>query len=264
MATLAAGATVTRNLLRFHDPFYPLQVRVAGTMVFDGPEDPTRDADYPAYLLYGSTAVRFPEPINFILSATELDWTMRGVAPWYNIDSVTGKSPRRGPESRAGGWGGLFVLVNFWLLAVQLLRPRLLSDSRQRLLAVNALLITAATACLPRAHELRYWLFVPLILIPVNLRFLCAADAERRFMPQMLAAMMLYGMATAVLSPKSGLLEPRLVTQHNRRMDVPQAVRQALDTTGRYCNPLDELLFRYSPGATGLQGLVSRNARDCP
>jgi hypothetical protein len=68
---------------------FPIEIRLFGKTVFSGPESPEVDARYPTYLLIGSREVSLPEPINLFLSATETDWTMRGVAPWYNIDSLT-------------------------------------------------------------------------------------------------------------------------------------------------------------------------------
>jgi hypothetical protein len=35
------------------------------------------------------------EPLNFILSVTEFDWIMRGVAPWYNLDGDSGDAARQ-------------------------------------------------------------------------------------------------------------------------------------------------------------------------
>ena len=264
VANLAAAAWTISNMARFDNPFYPLQVMADGKTIFAGPEDPYRDSTTPRYALYGNTSTRFPGPIDFILSASELDWTMRGVVPWYDIGSVTGNNPVRGGPARTGGWGGLFVLVNAWLLGMQLLRLRRLDDARQRLLALNAALLVTVTAFLPRAYELRYWLFLPLVLIPVNLRFLCQWDRDAKFAPHLLSAMLLYGVATAALSPKSGLLEPRLVSQQQRVRDMPPEVRQALTTTGHYCNADNDLIFRYSTAATGIAGIVSHNPGDCP
>jgi hypothetical protein len=263
LANFAASAWLIRNELQFANPFYPLRIVIAGKTEFRGPEDPYIHANPPDYLLYGSTSMKFPEPVNFMLSATELDWTMRGVAPWYDIGSVTGNSPRRGGPSRTGGWGGLFVLINAGLLGTQLFRLRRRpTDALQHLLARDTALLTAVVACLPQAHELRYWLFLPLVLIPVNLRFLCLWDRQARFAP-LLVAVTLYGMATAVLSPKSGLLEPRLQSQHQRQLDIPPEVRRALASTGWYCSANDDLVFRFSSAATGVTGTVSRNVDDC-
>jgi hypothetical protein len=267
VANLAAGAWAIRNTAHFDNPFYPLRVVVAGKTIFPGPEDPddpSRDSPPPRYVLYGNSSTRFPGPIDFILSASELDWTMRGVVPWYDIGSVTGNNPARGGPARTGGWGGLFVLVNAWLLGMQLLRLHRLDDARQRLLALNAALLVAVTAFLPRAYELRYWLFLPLVLIPVNMRFLCQWDRDAKFAPHLLSAMLLYGMAIAALSPKSGLLEPHLESQQQRARDMPPEVRHALMTTGRYCNADNNLIFRYSTAATGIAGIVSHDPRDCP
>ena len=155
-ANLAAGASALGNLVRHGNPVYPIQVLVPGTVIFDGPELPTLGAEPPAYLLSGSREISLYGPVNFFLSATELDWVLWGVAPWYNIDRLSGRNPRRGPSSRTGGWGSVFVLLNLGLLAAQVREFVGLAGRRQRLLVVNAILLVFITSCLPRAHDLRY------------------------------------------------------------------------------------------------------------
>ncbi len=170
---------------------------------------------------------------------------MRGVAPWYNLDAVSGKTPRRGAPSRMGGWGALFVLVNACLLAVQAWRLRREPDLQQRLLVMCAVLAVLVTAFMPRAHELRYWLYVPLLVLPVNLRYL-SRSPYRPIVPGALVALMAYGVAQAVLSPESDLLTARRLSMAALRADMPQQVTQSLRATGRYCDPADDWLFRFS------------------
>jgi hypothetical protein len=157
----------------------------------------------------------------------------------------------------------VFFLVNGFLLCLQVFRFKQQPDRRQRLMAVSALIVTAMTACLPHAHELRYWLFLPLILIPVNLRFLLDQDKKANFVPYFLGAMTLLSISLAALSPKSDLQGTRLVTEANRQLEIPPAVMRALAIDGRYCDPSDDGLFRYSVAATGVKGILSRNADDC-
>lgn len=221
-------------------------------------------AEYPVYLLTESRQVSLPEAVNFLLSASELDWTMRGVAPWYNVDSVSGRTPKRGPPSRTGGWGSVFVLFNGGVLLLQLVTLGRLADRRQKLLIILAALLTLVTAFMPRAHELRYWLYLPLVVLPTNLRFLKLRWGENSIPTNaILLGIGLYGVALPFLSPKSGLLEMMARTEAARRGEVPGEVAEALARTGRYCGPLDDRLFRYSTAVTGLPGLVSRNAEDC-
>jgi hypothetical protein len=262
-AALLAASSAASNFMRYGNPFYPLAVKVLGKSVFAGPESPDfRDAGYPTYLLRGSHPVSLPEPVNFLLSASELDWTMRGVAPWYNLDAVTGTTPRRGAPSRMGGWGAAFVLVNALLLALQAWRLRRETDQQQRLLVMCAVLLVLATACLPRAHELRYWLYLPLFVLPVNLRYLHRSP-YRPIVPGALVALMAYGVAQAVLSPESDLLTARRLSMAALRADMPQQVTQSLRATGRYCDPADDWLFRFSEAVTGVPGVLSRVAQDC-
>ncbi len=262
IANVLAGTTVISNFARYGNPFYPLQVKVLGTTLFDGPESTDMGADYPAYLLAGSREVTLPGPINFMLSATELDWNMRGVAPWYNINGLTGQNPRRGQPSRTGGWGGIFVLLNVCLLAAQAFHLRRETDPQQRLLVISTLLLIVATSCLPRAHELRYWLYVPLVLIPVNLRYLRTQASI--IVPNMLVLLMAYGVVQTYLSPKSDLLTPRTLSMAALRAEIPPAITQALRETGRYCaGPHEQLLFRYSQATTGVPSLLSLIAEDC-
>jgi hypothetical protein len=271
IADLIASAPALWNQFAHHDPFYPLELQVHGKTIFAGPEDPEVDARYPTYARYPSwklgsapgPQISLPSPVNFFLSATELDWTLRGVAPWYNVDSNTSELPRQGGPGRTGGWGGVFVFVTGCLLVLQLFRLRSEDDSRQRLLVIATLAVIAATSCLPRAHELRYWLYVPLILIPVNLRYL-----SRRYQSAIVAGvlfvLMAYGVALTVLSPNSELLTAHPSSAAALRAAMPPKVARALRETGRYCTADDdELPFRFSSAVTGVAGLVSSIATDC-
>jgi hypothetical protein len=261
-ASLLASATLVTNLVRTHNPFYPLAITVLGTNIFIGPESQDTDVSYPTYLLSESRPIALPEPVNFILSITELDWTMRGVAPWYNIDSVSGRTPRRGEPSRTGGLGALFVLLNGFLLVFQAANIRRELDLRQRLLVFGAVLLTFFTVFMPRAHELRYWLYLPLVLLPINMRYLFRMNYHPA-VPVALVAMMLYGVSLAVLSPKSELLTRRALSMAELRAEIPPAIAKSLSDTGRYCDAEHDNLFRYSQAVTGLPGLVSSNVADC-
>ena len=265
LANLVAGTAATQNLILHENPFYPVEVRAFGQIIFEGPELPSLGAEPPSYLLSESREISLPGPLNFVLSATELDWTLRGVAPWYNIDAVSGRSPRRGPPSRTGGWGGIYVLLNIGLLAAQAMRVRRLADDRQQVLVIGAVLLTIVTACLPRAHELRYWLYIPLVLMPVNLRFLYMRWGRNNVPVQaLLLGVAIYGMALAFLSPKSGLLLETSLPVYGQRPNAPPGLVESLSRTGQFCFPSDEFLFRYSAAVTGLPGTLSRNIRDCP
>ena len=261
VADVIAAGTIIRNISFYDNPFYPLEIKIHNNVIFSGPESPETDAKYPTYRLLGNAPV--PPPINFILSATEFDWILRGVAPWYNLDSSSGDDPRRSAPSWTGGWGALFVFFNGYVLLVQLIWFRKESDPQQRRLVISVLFLVLITACVPRAHELRYWLYIPLLVLPINLRYL-ARSPYRALVPGVLAAMTTYGIAEAVLSPNSTLLEPRVFSSEALRAKVPPSVARALRETGRYCAPGEYTLFRYSQAVTGVPGLLSGVAKDCP
>lgn len=264
--SLAAGSmTAIKNFVRFGNPVYPIKAVIAGHVIFDGPGPDSAEwgVEPPAYLLRGSKPISLPEPVNFILSITELDWTMRGVAPWYNYDSVTGRQPRRGPPSRTGGWGLTFVAMNLMLLSMQLFRIRQIDDRRQRLMVINTVLLTVLTAFLPRSHELRYYLYLPLVWIPVNLRYLRQQDPGLRFVAPFLVGLAGFGVALTVLSPKSEIFDQDVPSKAERLANVPAEIRAALAKKGIYCDPENGTLFMYSFAVTGLPGILSTNPDDC-
>ena len=267
VAVMSAGlalacATLLANAWRFGNPVYPFDVRTDSRVLLAGVESSDTDDDRPIYLLQGSRELHLPGPLNFVLSLTELDWTMRGVAPWYNIDAYSGALARRGPPSRTGGLGAVFVLVNLGLLAWQAARRRSLADSRQRILVLGAVLLLVGTAFLPRAYELRYWLVVPLVMAAVNLRFL-AGLGWPRWSRAGLLTLAAHGVALSLLSPRSQLLARPPVAQADLRAAMPLHVAEALAQRGHFCDPDDRELFRYSFAITGLPGRVSRREEDC-
>ncbi|HEX4271404.1 MAG TPA: hypothetical protein VHZ32_08455 [Rhizomicrobium sp.] len=268
LAALLGNIATLENLVRHGNPVYPFEVQVGERTLFAGPEslqyrkgNPNDRA--PVYALRGSQMTTFPGPVNYLLSLTELDWNMRGVAPWYNIDMVTGKSPQRGGPSRTGGLGALFVVFNFGVLFLQLARYRTLADDRQRLFVILGIAIFVLTAFVPRSFELRYWFYQPLILIAVNARFLAASFSGTATAAVLAAVLAAYGMLVTLASPRSGLLETHLQTRNYRAAQVPDIVRQAWKADGIYCDTTGLPLYQYSTAATGLPGRLSQRAEDC-
>jgi hypothetical protein len=257
---LVAGISATSNLVKFGNPFYPVEVKIGKTAAFPGPESDSLGSPNPTYKIHDKL-ISLPWPSNFVLSISELDWTLRGVFPWYNIDSSTGDNapgPQRGGRARTGGWGSLFVAVNIFLLALQLAKPAAREDADQHRFVIACLLLIVATSLIPRAHELRYWLCIPLIILPINLKYL-RDRLSVSIASAALGAMTLYGMAQALLSLNSDLLRG----SGDVAADPPAAVTAALESTGRYCNADDDLIFRYSRAITGRPGLISGDPKDC-
>jgi hypothetical protein len=257
-----AGLTALRNLVLLGNPLYPVEVALAGHVLFAGPESAEFGADRPAYRLGGWYPLGGLGPLAFWLSATELDWTLRGAPPWYSLDAMGGLQSLIPPGARTGGWGSGFVLANLALLAAQFARWRA-RDPLQRRLALGALALLVVATFLPRGHELRYWLFIPVVLAMVNLRFLAGLAPRPALLPVLLLAAALHGLALAVLSPQGTFFHERPVTQAELAARVPPAVRAAFAEGRPFCDAEDRRLFRFSTAATGLAGRLSQNPADC-
>jgi hypothetical protein len=130
-------------------------------------------------------------------------------------------------------------------------------------LALGALALWALAAFLPRAHELRYWLFLPVALLFANLRFLATLAPRPVLVGQLLLLGALHGMALAVLSPQGTFLMARPLTQAALAAQVPPAIRAAWAEGGIFCDAEDRRLFRFSGAVTGLHGRLSQNLGDC-
>jgi hypothetical protein len=254
-------ASSVANFVNHDNPVYPIEVRALGRVIFAGPESPAHDANFPTYDGPSGAPISLPEPVNFLLSASELDFALRGVPFGYNVDQVAGLQPARGAPARTGGWGAIFVLANAVALIAQLRRRRRLAPD-QRLYLIAAVGAFALCCVLPRAHELRYWLFGPLLISAVNVRWL--ASWEREDAAELtLVALALTGVCLCALSPKSELLRFRAIDPPALAAQRPAAVVEALAASGRFCDPDDLTLFIFSRAATGETGLVSNRAEDC-
>jgi len=158
---MVANAKPILNLIWFGSPFYPQPLEVFGTVFFAGSES---GLDVPN----GYTDFR---PLSFLLSLTELDWVVRGVRSHYNMDMHTGDFPTRFLPVRTGGWGQAFVLVSVLAVWAQCTMWKRLDVTQRHLLGIF-LVMVVVISMLPESYNLRFWLALPLVLIPLNARFL--------------------------------------------------------------------------------------------
>ncbi|MFT3731443.1 MAG: hypothetical protein QM780_08465 [Hyphomicrobium sp.] len=255
--TVLASTSVASNFVRHQNPFYPAQIQLGNAVVFSGPENVKAESPSPTYQIFHKV-VTLPGPINFFLSITEFDWALRGVVPSYTIDSWGGDIPQRGGPGRTGGWGSLFATLNFFIIVLQIFMTSKKEDERQHQLALACLLLIVGTSFFPIAHELRYWLCIPLIMVPVNLKFLY----ERLNGPitlSALGAMTAYGVMQVLSSPFSHVV----LGTGNFSQEAPAPLIAALQKTGRYCAPYGDYIFRFSEAVTGRPGLLSNDPKDC-
>lgn len=171
-------ATPLKNVAIHHNPFYPVELRVAG-YVLPGAETPYVSS--PAWL------ERAPRPARFVASLLELRirpfssrrrWT---VDQWMDDDD----------GSRVGGFFNAYVVALLAFLSAQLVRGR--RERRERAVAVGFGLLTVVTSVLPQSHELRYYLDWMLVLVALCLWLACAGASRAAALPRSRLAAALLG-----------------------------------------------------------------------
>ncbi len=157
-------ATPLKNVVRHGNPFYPVELRVAGHVL---PGADTPYAASPAWL------ERAPRPVRFAASLLELRirpftsrrrWT---VDQWMDDDD----------GSRVGGFFNGYVVALLAAFGALVARGR--RDRRARAAAAGFGLITVVTSVLPQSHELRYYLDWMIVLVAICLWLACAAAEDR-------------------------------------------------------------------------------------
>ena len=141
-----------RNHIVFGNPVYPYRPPLFASSFqsyFQNGEG--RPEDIPKYLRNSTTWVRFLHSsleLNRLVGALPFKWTVAQLhePAWKN------------PHNRMGGWFYCTVLAFCAVLPYLALRRYV---PRRTMLAL--LLLVPITAILPQSHELRYWLFLPLV-----------------------------------------------------------------------------------------------------
>jgi hypothetical protein len=273
----AASLTLARNAIVYSNPFHPHNPRHLGRPLatYDPqarpgsspsiPDSkPRREGSYLTGLGYGS------RPVAFVLSATELDWLVRGVAPRYDIDSNTGDRPRRWGPARTGGWWGPYVvaLAAIVLLEAGARRATGWRATERRALALLAL-SAAAAAATPLAYLLRYWIHVPLLLV-----FLVVLLVEGRAGPRaaaaLAAALGVVFLVSWLALPSDADLDPRPYHRYDAqamRARLRPELAEAIAAGRSFCLDArhDPLHFRYSAAILGGSHRIEqvRDRRGC-
>jgi hypothetical protein len=156
-------ATPLKNLASHHNPWYPVEVRVAGH-VFPGPDGPYHSS--PEWL------ARAAQPVRFAASVLEL-----GVRPLtdrrrWTVDQWT---PHDHDGYRMGGYFGAYVVVLLALFASRFMRER---AREVRAAGIGFAAFTAVVAWMPQSHELRYYMAWMIVLVALNLWLACRPGAR--------------------------------------------------------------------------------------
>ncbi len=163
IAGISIGVFEIKNLVVHHNPFYPIQIKVGQKILFEGPE--SEYSQKPSYKPDIGASY-------FLASASEFDWVKRGVVPRYSYAMEEGDRFWRFGAARSGGFGQAYMLATFTLLILQFIMWRRI-DRKQKALISTAAFLLLATAVMPQSLELRYWLYLPVFLNIVSLRYIC-------------------------------------------------------------------------------------------
>jgi hypothetical protein len=152
----AAYINPAKNLVRFHNPVYPVSVNI-GALHLPGKYPVNGGQNDPKYLSHSSQWVRW------LLSVTEFDAFDGRPLLWTNGQGDVKLNSR---ALRMGGYFGALVVFNvFFFLILQARSRRRLGLKPLGFLAA----ITVVTAVLPASHELRYYMYWAMCLVALNL-----------------------------------------------------------------------------------------------
>jgi hypothetical protein len=170
IACILSCSTLIKNSLVHNNPIYPIAFKVPIlNLQLNGPEIEYKNT--PGYAeQYGVLS----RPIYFLTSITEYDWAIRGVTPYYNVDMGSFEKPKNYSAARTGGWWGLNIIISISLLAALCLLAKANKHNGHSFRFFPLMLfifITGITSFMPQSHELRYFLFWPIILM-FNLAYL--------------------------------------------------------------------------------------------
>nr|BFD66472.1 hypothetical protein HAGR004_14940 [Bdellovibrio sp. HAGR004] len=144
------GSWPLRNLLVFNNPMYPLAIPGL-TKVFPNYKLDTGriEGQMPRNLL------TVPQPLRFVVSVFELSRLSSGSSMPWNLDQYA-EGGEKNLHHRLGGWG-LITMVVLSTLVWLFLR-------RERTVGLVLISLVGLTSLTPQSHELRYWLYIPLVL----------------------------------------------------------------------------------------------------
>jgi len=170
IACILSCSTLIKNSLVHHNPIYPIQFKVPIlNLQLNGPEIEYKNT--PGYAeKYGILS----RPIYFLLSITEYDWAIRGVTPYYSVDMGSFEKPKSYSAARTGGWWGANIIISIFLIAALSALAKVNNLNRNKISffpLVLFIFITGITSYMPQSHELRYFLYWPILLM-FNLAYL--------------------------------------------------------------------------------------------
>lgn len=157
---IASSYNQIKNYMAFDNPLYPIVLHRDGELGIDsasGSPGYSSNAGTPSY---AGTSV-FSQPIYFLASLTEIDYTIRHDALRYVIDMFSGTS-----EVRSGGLWGIYVIFLCALLALFIQKKAFPEHGTERSYVLICFALTTFLCLLmPQSNQLRYVIVWPLMLV---------------------------------------------------------------------------------------------------
>lgn len=159
LASLLIFATPVKNIVLHSNPFYPIQIQVAGVVL--------------NHELVPKTYQEGNRPQKWLDSVLEIT-----SPPWWTTDQWNAGDDNY--MDRGGGFFGAYVIFNVLLLIGlsihELIQNQLLSQATRSIDARTALatvlVMSFVPANFPQSHELRYFMFWMICLVSLNLYLL--------------------------------------------------------------------------------------------
>lgn len=168
---ILASSTIIKNIIKYDNPFYPINYKIP----LINTKLKGHEKQFESYPGYANSLGVLKRPVYFFLSITEIDWFIRDVKSKYNIDSNTGDNPGKYQRARTGGLWGIYILVNiliFTYCIVTIKRKSLNTASYEKYLISMFLALSLVTSFMPQSHQVRYYLYWPILLVFFNLYML--------------------------------------------------------------------------------------------
>jgi hypothetical protein len=146
VASLMIAVNLLKNLIRYHNPLYPIDMKIAGVHLA-GPM--THDA----WLIPGRAYANLPQPLTWLLSVLEYRALDGRDVPYTN---GMGSVPMTSPAASMGGFFSALVIVSVCFLALGAIKRR---DRLSITILIVIIFLSIIVSAFPNSQNLRYEIF---------------------------------------------------------------------------------------------------------
>lgn len=157
LALLVIFAPLVRNTFVYHNPVYPVGIKLAGVML-NHTEIPPTEPELPGH--------NVSRPVRWLYSLFELFPRTLYDGRW----SIDQGSPDPNTSMEFGGFFGAYVVFELVLLFYLALKVK---RKETRLAIMVLLIISLISAFMPSASRLRYYMYWMIVVVSMNLYLVC-------------------------------------------------------------------------------------------